>query len=125
MSHLSTNEDHVVDTRTSYLSTMAKEFQQHNLYFLFGSGSNQHNQFLLASKQNKAFLVNEEEAHKLTELLLCTKQVDHDQVKLFIGGVGHSGLLTKRGHLYLWGWNNRDQLAKLTFLPCNVLVDKL
>ena len=40
VSHFSTNEDHVVDTRTSYLSTMAKEFQQHNLYIMFGRGSN-------------------------------------------------------------------------------------
>ena len=113
VSHLSTNEDHVVDTRTSYLSTMAKEFQQHNLYFLFGSGSNQHNQLLLASKQNKVFLVNGEDAHKLTELLLCTKRVDNDQVKALIAGGGHSGLLTERGHLYLWGWNNRGQLGSL------------
>ena len=69
--------------------------------------------------------MNEEDAHKLTDLLLCAKQVDHDQVKALVAGGGHSGLFTEQGHLYLWGWNNRDQLAKLTFLPYNVLVDKL
>jgi alpha-tubulin suppressor-like RCC1 family protein/cation transport regulator ChaC len=111
VSHSSVYEDHIGDTRTSQLATMAKEFQQHDLYFLFGSGSNQHNQLLLASKHNKANLVNGEDAHKLTEMLLCTKRVDKDQVKELVAGGGHSGLLTERGNLYLWGWNKHGQLG--------------
>jgi alpha-tubulin suppressor-like RCC1 family protein/cation transport regulator ChaC len=111
VSQHSSLQDHVGDTHTSQLATMAKEFQSQDLYFLFGSGSNQHNQLLLLSDQNNAGLVSGEDAHELKEMLLCTKRIDGDQVKQLFAGGGHSGLLTETGCLYLWGWNEQNQLG--------------
>ena len=99
---------------TSALAIMCRTFQEsYQLYFLFGSGSNQHNQLLLDSENNAAQLVNNgEDAHDRKEVVVCVPKNDQDPVKeLFVGG-GHSGLLTRSGKLYLWGWNENGQLGR-------------
>jgi len=98
---------------TFRLADMTKAFQaKHHLHFLFGSGSNQHNQLLLHSEDNAANLVNGEDAHEMNEIILCTEKKDRfdPAVEVFAGG-GHSGLLTKSGCLYLWGWSDSGQLG--------------
>ena len=98
---------------TFKLADMAKVFQKKcNLHFLFGSGSNQHNQLLLHSEENAANLINGEEAHEMNEIILCTEKNDKldPAVDIFAGG-GHSALLTKSGRLYLWGWDHSGQLG--------------
>jgi len=94
---------------TTSLATMARFFQKKShLYFLFGSGSNQHNQLLLDRPKNAGMLKNNgEDAHRQNEMVLCTPNIGSDfskPMQLFAGG-GHSGLLTEGGRLYLWGWN--------------------
>jgi alpha-tubulin suppressor-like RCC1 family protein/cation transport regulator ChaC len=97
---------------TSALAIMCRTFQEsYQLYFLFGSGSNQHNQLLLHSEDNAAQLVHGEDAHDRKEIVVCVPKNDQDPVKqLFVGG-GHSGLLTRSGKLYIWGWNENGQLG--------------
>lgn len=119
--------DHTGDTDTGDLSTMVVTFQKsYNLFFLFGSGSNQHNQLLLRSKNGNLLLKNGEDAWEMNEIVLCTKKEDGKQIprQLYAGG-GHSGLLTEGGLLYLWGWNQHGQLGtsevmddKTAPLPC-------
>ena len=118
------------DDDTLRLNTLATQLRQNkHLHFLFGSGSNQHNQLLLRSASNAAGLVNDsEDAHELKEIVLCTPNTTplHQQhqergdsvragipdpiSRVFAGG-GHSAALTQRGHLYLWGWNGAGQLG--------------
>ena len=101
---------------TTSLANMVRYFQSKSqLFFLFGSGSNQHNQLLLDRPNNAAMLANRgEDAHDQKEIVLCTPSGDDSAtckpVKLFAGG-GHSGLLTDKGDLYLWGWNDDGQCA--------------
>lgn len=112
---------------TTALAKMVHDFQRtKNLYFLFGAGSNQHNQLLLDRPNHAAFLKNGEDAHDIKELVLCTPKSPNLEPndttttptttapnlpqKLFAGG-GHSALLTKSGKLYLWGWNESCQLG--------------
>ena len=65
---------------TQELARLAKQYQENNhLYFLFGSGSNQHNQLLLNSANNAARLVEGEDAHKITEIALAVSKED-DQI---------------------------------------------
>ncbi len=111
--------DHTGDTDTGDLSSMVKTFQESNdLYFLFGSGSNQHNQLLLKSPNDDLLLKNGEDAWELSEIVLCTDRQDERQVpKSLLAGGGHSGFLTENGKLYLWGWNQHGQLG--TSGPCN------
>ena len=100
---------------TVALAQMAKEFQTKDLFFLFGSGSNQHNQLLLESESNAAMLENGgEDAHNLKEVLLCveSEQGEVGIPKEVLAGGGHSGLLTTTGKLFLFGWNERGQLGK-------------
>jgi alpha-tubulin suppressor-like RCC1 family protein/cation transport regulator ChaC len=125
-------EEYIGDTQTKRLTTLAKKIQQdHQVYFLFGSGSNQHNQLLLDSSMknydNAAKLMNGDEAHDLKEIVLVVPKreehhreqeegIDLDQSihrpkELFAGG-GHSALLTHYGDLYLWGWNEAQQLGR-------------
>jgi len=125
-------DQYIGDTRTKRLTTLSKKIQQdHQVYFLFGSGSNQHNQLLLESSikhyDNAANLVRGDEAHDLKEMVLVVpKRKEHYQEqeegtgldrsihrpkKLFAGG-GHSALLTEYGDLYLWGWNDAHQLGR-------------
>ena len=101
---------------TTSLANMARYFQtKSQLFFLFGSGSNQHNQLLLDRPNNAAMLRNRgEDAQDQKEIVLCTPSSNDSTsckpVKLFAGG-GHSGLLTNKGELYLWGWNDDGQCA--------------
>jgi alpha-tubulin suppressor-like RCC1 family protein len=100
---------------TTTLANMVQYFQQHsNLYFMYGSGSNQHNQLLLYSDNNAASLENEEDAHESKEMVLCTSrwgEKNYDPPTNIFAGGGHSGLLTKSGKLYLWGWNEDGQCS--------------
>jgi alpha-tubulin suppressor-like RCC1 family protein len=103
---------------TFHLAAMAKSFRENSqLHFLVGSGSNQHNQLLLHSDSNAADHANDaEDAHELKEMLLCVNRIDQDGdyfdpcVCIFAGG-GHSGVLTKMGRLFLFGWNDCGQLG--------------
>lgn len=105
--------DHTGDTDTGELSSMVRKFQEsYELFFLFGSGSNQHNQLLLQSKNDDILLQNGEDAWELTEIVLCTEKDDKRQIpKELLAGGGHSGLLTESDKLYLWGWNQHGQLG--------------
>lgn len=100
---------------TIQLAAMEKTLRNYKLHFLFGSGSNQHNQLLLASETNAADLVGGEDAHVLKDIVFCTSCCDlgdaQDPVqKLFAGG-GHSALLTQSGRLYMFGWKSSGQLG--------------
>jgi len=92
-----------VDTPT--LAARCRRFQESNLYFLYGSGSNQHAQLLL----------KEEEANASEEfVLVCAKPAGgaiSRPIRVEAGG-GHSALLTADGRLYLWGWNDNGQLGR-------------
>ena len=106
-------------------------------FFLFGNGSNQHNQLLLLQssstsnpnnhdKHNAALLINDgEDAIERKEIVVPTivtsetedtssSQDDDDKIKELFAGGGHSGLLTESGKLYLWGWNENSQLGPTT-----------
>jgi len=109
---------------TFKLIGMAKNLRENNyrLNFLFGCGSNQHNQLLLCSKDNAAGLVNNaEDAHEMKEVVLvCNDDGTRSQdpvCEIFAGG-GHSGALTMSGRLYLFGWNDSRQLG-----TCSVVDD--
>lgn len=102
---------------TFVLASMANVLRsQYELFFLFGSGSNQHNQLSLRSDDNVADLVNGEDAHELKEIVVCTKprhDKDHGPdlaVKVYAGG-GHSAILTQSGRLLMFGWNESGQLG--------------
>jgi alpha-tubulin suppressor-like RCC1 family protein len=87
---------------------------QTQFFFLYGCGSNQHNQLLLAHYYR--YLVNNgEEAHTLTEVLVgappTTSPAPDGPVALFAGG-GHSALLTQKGRLFLFGWNDMGQCGE-------------
>eukprot|EP00980_Cylindrotheca_fusiformis_P007349 scaffold1525_cov142-Cylindrotheca_fusiformis.AAC.149 len=105
---------HTIDAEnddTTELARMTRHFQQNNsLYFLYGSGSNQHNQLMLDRPNNAACLVNGEDAHEKKEIVLCTdRDGDGERAKQIYAGGGHSALLTENGKLYLWGWNDDGQ----------------
>ena len=122
---------YVADRLTQRLAARSKNIQKkHDLYFLYGSGSNQHDQLLLNSSRggriNSANLVSGDEAHDLKELVLVvpkkSEEIDADDdadvdaskrkpKRLYAGG-GHSGLLTHNDDLYLWGWNDSQQLGR-------------
>lgn len=100
--------------------TLRDKFQ---LFFLFGAGSNQHNQLLLERDPNDSDQLGESgESHELTEIVACVREVESDVIngagtvgsdfacQLFAGG-GHSGILTRSGRLYLFGWNEANQLG--------------
>lgn len=105
--------DHTGDTDTGDLASMVRMLQESfQLHFLFGCGSNQHNQLLLKSETEKVILVNGEDAWDLNEIVFCTKRESRKQIpKTLLAGGGHSGLLTESGLLYLWGWNQHSQLG--------------
>jgi len=126
------SEQYIGDTLTKRLTALSKKIQEeHQVYFLYGSGSNQHNQLLLESSMkdyaNAAKLVRGDEAHDLKEIVLLVPKREehlreeeegvrldrsiHRPKKLFAGG-GHSALLTHSGDFYLWGWNDAQQLGR-------------
>ncbi len=128
------NVEEISDKQTKHLASLTKSLQKnHDLYFLLGSGSNQHNQLLLSNTVrdesgyivNAADLVNDgEDAHLLKDIFLITpKEViqnsnSHSSSKISIkpkaiyAGGGHSALLTDQNDLYLWGWNEYGQLGR-------------
>jgi len=97
---------------------MVRSFQENYvLYFLSGGGSNQHNQLLL-NRPNIDALMQADDAHVRREIVLpttvqskskphlaCSSAEINDVPKAIYAGGGHTGLLTKSGRLYLWGWN--------------------
>lgn len=99
---------------TFALARMASDLKSsgRGLFFLFGCGSNQHNQLLLDSDSNAADLKNGgEDALEMKEIVACCGDSPSDPaVRIFAGG-GHSGILTERGKLYLFGWNDAGQLG--------------
>jgi len=107
-------DDHIGDYATVSLASMARNLQKHPLFFLFGSGSNQHGQLLLPTKDNRASLINGDEAHETKEIVFCAPEglSTTDKTKHLYAGGGHSGLLTESGKLYLWGWNDHGQLGR-------------
>jgi alpha-tubulin suppressor-like RCC1 family protein len=100
---------------TVELASMEKSLRDYNLHFMFGSGSNQHNQLLLASETNAAGLVNGEDAREMKDMVLCTPPCDlsgaPDPVQQLFAGGGHSAILTESGRLFLFGWNESGQLG--------------
>jgi len=111
------------DTET--LAHMVRSFQKYyQLYFLSGGGSNQHNQLLL-NRPKIGSLVAAKDPHVRTDIVLptsrCSEEAterfssslesDNGPVSVFAGG-GHSGLLTKNGQLFLWGWNKELQCGE-------------
>jgi len=100
---------------TIQLAAMEKTLRNYKLHFLFGCGSNQHNQLLLASESNAASLVAGEDAHEMKDIVLCTPSYDlngaTDPVQQLFAGGGHSAILTESGRFYLFGWNESGQLG--------------
>jgi alpha-tubulin suppressor-like RCC1 family protein len=95
---------------TFALADMARTLQDHQLFFLFGCGSNQHNQLLLHSDAGD--LVEGEDAHQIKEIVLCSdKPTTTDCARKIFAGGGHSGLVTQSGRLFLFGWNETGQLG--------------
>ena len=100
---------------TTILADMVRCFQNdYQLYFLTGGGSNQHNQLFL-NRPNIDSLIDAGDAYLRKEVVLptplCTaddpeylKESNNCPKAIYAGG-GHSGLLTKNGRLFLWGWN--------------------
>lgn len=110
-------KDHAHDDRTGELAGTVKQLQSdYRPYFLFGAGSNEHNQLLL---NNVGDVENVDEVNELTEMLLVVprqKQSEershgHEPKSLYSGG-GHSAFLTRGGDMYLWGWNEAGQLGR-------------
>jgi alpha-tubulin suppressor-like RCC1 family protein len=100
--------NHSGDYHTEQLAGMVNTLQTElRPYFLFGAGSNEHNQLLLNS-------IHKEEVHELNEVLLVVprQQNSDDNTKSIYAGGGHSALLTNNGDLYLWGWNDSNQLGR-------------
>lgn len=110
---------HDGDTLTGRLAQLTKQIQNdYHVYFLYGSGSNQHDQLLLHMPTerygNAAKLLKGDEAHELKEFLLIVPKLseEHPTVKTLYAGGGHSALLSNGGDLYLWGWNDSFQLGR-------------
>jgi alpha-tubulin suppressor-like RCC1 family protein len=137
-------DDHhnVDDDDTKPLACLLNECYRHSLYFLFGAGSNQHNQLLLRGRRRpntvrrlrpkesfgdgmEVEVMEEEDIHEQAEILLTTRRHDSEEnvdnnykhndppIALFAGG-GHSGLQTLSGKLYLFGWNDYGQCCSPT-----------
>lgn len=124
---------HSGDMDTKRLANMCRELQHdRSLFFLYGSGSNQHGQLLLLGDNNAIegdtistdnsnqhhLLSDDGNLHSLTELVIATVPIlgDNDVASkkpstLYAGG-GHSGMLLESGEFYLWGWNEYGQLGR-------------
>lgn len=114
------------DIQTKMLASLTKTLQNtHNLYFLLGAGSNQHNQLLLDNTihdendnfVNAADLVDGEDSHLLNDIFLITPTNINSRPKSLYAGGGHSALLTEHNDLYLWGWNECGQLGRNSIIP--------
>lgn len=104
-------KDHSGDEVTEKLAHMCKMLQTDYMpFFLFGTGSNEHNQLLLNSD-----VASVEERHELVEMLLVAPRSNGGMEllpKSLHAGGAHSALLTYTGELYLWGWNESGQLGR-------------
>lgn len=102
---------HHVDDDTLQLATMVERLEPYGIFFLLGSGSNQHGQLRLDAET--VSLVEDENAHELTEIAVVveTSKNEHDPPTEIFAGGGHSGILSSKGRLYLFGWNESNQLA--------------
>ena len=118
-------EDHSGDVHTGQLTNMVTLLQtNYRPYFIFGAGSNEHQQLLL-DYSDARYADTVQEVNELTEMLLVVPRRrgngekndtnndndDHIPQSLHAGG-GHSALLTNGGELYLWGWNDSGQLGR-------------
>ena len=112
LEHASTMEQLQQYDDTFTLARMVQQLQpvKEQLVFFMGSGSNQHNQLLLRSKDNVATLRNGQDAIQWTECLACLPEANDWVVQLYAGG-GHSAMLTQSGRLLLFGWNESGQLG--------------
>jgi len=133
-------EDHAEDDRTGELAKMVKMLQNdYRPIFLFGAGSNEHNQLLLSGHNDECSAVytsngkhdvkftggyGAKVVDELVEILLVVpRETDGgdaasangnlEPMSLHAGG-GHSAMLTRGGDLYLWGWNQSGQLGRLS-----------
>ena len=108
---------------TFQLNTMVNTLKtNYELYFMVGCGSNQHNQLLLHNRYAENIMVNAaslenggEDAHEFKEIVLCAEVGPETNggdkaVEVYAGG-GHSGVLTESGRLFLFGWNEYNQLG--------------
>lgn len=97
---------------TKQLASLLDDCRRRHLYFLFGAGSNQHNQLMLSN--------HHEDAHEQTEILMTALRetsadaspTDDRPVSRIAGvfaGGGHSALLSEHGKLFLFGWNEHSQ----------------
>ena len=112
------------DDDTCTLAKMTKTLQQRHLalYFFYGSGSNQHGQIRMLDKGETRNIYDTEDYFQLMESVICCKKDESasgegtctkpDPPKAILAGGGHSGLLTRNGQLYLWGWNENGQCGK-------------
>ena len=100
---------------TFALARMVERYHKtdYRFFFFVGCGSNQYNQLLLKSDDNVAGLVNDEDAHVLTESVVAItgNGGPDDPVVELVAGSGHSGVLTASGRLFLFGWNANSQLG--------------
>lgn len=105
---------------TFKLAAMIQTLRQDHrcrIHFLFGCGSNQHNQLLLKTADN-GLVHNGDDALEFKEMVFCVTLDDEGpqgdifdpMVDIFAGG-GHSAMLSRSGRLYLCGWNDSGQLG--------------
>lgn len=98
----------VIEDDTYFLADMTTALQQHGLYYFCGAGSNQHGQLINYFDEDQDFAsLTESFIAVAADANLPGDTMDKPK-RLFCGG-GHSGLLTERGNLYLWGWNQHGQ----------------
>ncbi|CAB9500952.1 Putative glutathione-specific gamma-glutamylcyclotransferase 2 [Seminavis robusta] len=115
------------DDDTCRLAKMVQQLQQHQLYFLYGCGSNQHGQIRQHTTTTQK--PPDQDIPQLLESVLCTtiqssttnnnntkkdKSPVVDPPQQLLAGGGHSGLITARGKLFLWGWNEQGQCGSNT-----------
>ena len=115
--HITTTTDNNDDTCTLATMTKALQEQRLSLYFLHGSGSNQHGQIRMLENGGTRSIHDTEDFPRLTETVVCCQNPEGrgvcssktDRPKAVFAGGGHSGLLTECGQLILWGWNENGQ----------------
>jgi len=113
---------------TTILADMLRSFQNnYRLYFLTGGGSNQHNQLFL-NRPNIVSLIDAGDAHLRKDIVLPTPLFSNDESsncpKAIYAGGGHSGLLTKEGKLFLWGWNKDFQCGMQSVVQSTPMEDQ-
>lgn len=114
-----TTTDTAINDDTCTLATMTKALQERHLslYFMHGSGSNQHGQIRALKNGGTRSMHDTEDYPRLMETVVCFQKAEggdacssnSDRPKALFAGGGHSGLLTEHGQLILWGWNENGQ----------------